>query len=288
VRGALKQGLVQHAELGVNGLRFGIVAATDTHLGTPGLVAEDGYPGHGGAGTAGNELGADSLPDVLEFGPGGLAVVWAEENQRDSLFDAMQRREVYGTSGTRPEVRLFAGFDLDEELCEDPAFVAKGYETGVPMGGELPEPAEGAALRVAVSALRDPGTNTAPGMPLQRIQLVKGWVADGTAHEQVLDVAGGPNEAGVDTATCTPHGEGHDRLCSVWTDPDFDPTEPAFYYARVLENPTCRWSQHLCIERDVDCSDPASVPEGLARCCAPDHVKTIQERAWTSPVWVLP
>jgi hypothetical protein len=288
VRGALKRGLVQHAELGVNGLRFGIVAATDTHLGTPGLVAEDGYPGHGGAGTAGNELGADSLPDVLEFGPGGLAVVWAEENQRDSLFDAMQRREVYGTSGTRPEVRLFAGFDLDEELCEDPAFVAKGYETGVPMGGELPEPAEGAALRVAVSALRDPGTNTAPGMPLQRIQLVKGWVADGTAHEQVLDVAGGPNEAGVDTATCTPHGEGHDRLCSVWTDPDFDPTEPAFYYARVLENPTCRWSQHLCVERDVDCSDPASVPEGLARCCAPDHVKTIQERAWTSPVWVLP
>jgi len=105
----------------------------------------------------------------------------------------------------------------------------------------------------------------------------------------VHEVGGDPaNGAGVDTTTCEPHGAGFDTLCTVWRDPDFDPRQPAFYYARVVENPTCRWTQKLCSARGVRCDDPATVTEGLAGCCAPDHRPVIQERAWTSPLWYTP
>jgi hypothetical protein len=284
VREALKKGLQLQGELGVNPLKYGIIASTDTHLGTPGLVAEDDSKGHGGAGLRGSGPG---LPDDLEFNTGGLAVLWAEENSRDALFAAMQRRETYGTSGTRPIVRFFGGYGYAEDLCSDDAFVAKGYAGGVPMGGDLAA-AEGGAPSFAVWALKDPGIPSAPGIPLQRIQIVKGWVDESGTREKVFDVAGGPNDASVDVASCERRGAGEDQLCAVWKDPDFEQDERAFYYARVLENPTCRWSQQLCVNAGIDCSNPADVPAGYAGCCAPDHVKTVQERAWTSPIWYAP
>ncbi len=290
VRDALKQGLRHDSELGSNPLKYGIIASTDTHIAAPGLVAEKDHPGHGGAGKGGGAEAGDAFPDEPEFGPGGLAVVWAEENTRDSLFSAMQRRETYGTSGTRPVVRFFGGWEYAEDLCTDPALVAKGYAGGVPMGGDLTAPPLGdaAAPRFVAWAAQDPGTWDEETTPLQRIQLVKGWLEGRELYEKVIDVAGGPNGAGVDRNTCEPHGAGAQSLCAVWTDPDFDPRERAFYYLRVLENPTCRWSQYFCNEKEVDCDDPASVPEGLKMCCSDKHRAVIQERAWTSPIWYSP
>ncbi|MDG2303389.1 MAG: DUF3604 domain-containing protein [Candidatus Binatia bacterium] len=290
VRDALKQGLRYEGELGANPLKYGVIASTDTHIAAPGLVAEKNHPGHGGAGKGGGAEAADEFPDDFEFSPGGLAVLWAEENTRDSLFAAMQRREAYGTSGTRPVVRFFGGWDYPDTLCTDPLLVAKGYAGGVPMGGDLSAPPDGEARapRFVAWAAQDPGTWDGETTPLQRIQIVKGWVDGRELHERVIDVAGGPNGAGVDLATCERRGEGAQNLCSVWTDPDFDPLQRAFYYVRVLENPTCRWSQYFCNEQNVDCGDPASIPEGLAKCCAEEHRPVIQERAWTSPIWYSP
>ncbi len=290
VREALKRGLALEAAYGANPFRYGLVASTDTHLGTPGLVSERDFPGHGGAGTPVGDALPEGLPDALEFGPGGLAVIWAEENTRTALFDAMLRREVYGTSGPRPVLRVFGGFALPADLCARSDFVARGYGDGVPMGGILEAPGASApsALRLAVQALKDPGTEHDPGAPLQRIQIVKGWLAAGALHERVWDVAGGPNDAGVDLASCQRSGSGHARLCTVWADPDFDPALPAFYYARVLENPSCRWSQHVCSAAGVDCGDPASIGPGLDGCCDASHRPTVQERAWSSPVWYQP
>jgi hypothetical protein len=287
-REALKQGLLQEEKIGANPFKFGLIASTDTHLGTPGLVEEDQHPGHGGAGAPASGETTKGLPDDLEFNPGGLAVLWAEENSRDALFAAMRRREAYGTSGPRVVVRFFGGFELPENLCDSDRFVEIGYRKGVPMGSDLP-PARGDAPRFAVWALRDPGTEARPGTPLQRIQIVKGWVAGGEVQERVYDVAGNvQNGASVDLATCETAGPGAENLCNVWTDPDFDPSEHAFYYARVLENPTCRWSQYVCNAHGVDCSEPNRVAKDLEACCAEDHHRSIQERAWTSPIWYAP
>jgi len=289
VRHALKEGLLLERQLGANPFRYGIIASTDTHLGAPGRVSEKNHPGHGGAGNSAADELPPGLPDNLEFGPGGLAVLWAEENSRDSLFAAMQRREAYGTSGPRITVRLFGAWNPPEQLCGKEDFVALGYSSGVPMGGDLPtRTADATTPSLAVWALQDPGPEGAPGVPLQRVQIVKGWLDGETTHEQVFDVAGGPNAARVDPATCEPLGKGAPSLCSVWKDPEFDPAQPAFYYARVLENPTCRWSQHLCLAAGVDCSDPSTITEGYEPCCSEDHRPVIQERAWTSPIWYRP
>jgi hypothetical protein len=291
VRFALAEGLLLQARLGANPFKYGIIASTDTHIAAAGLTEEKGYPGHGGAGLGAGEGVPQGFPDNIQFNPGGLAVLWAEENTRDSLFAAMQRREAYGTSGTRPVVRYFGGWDLPEDLCAEPDFAAQGYASGVPMGGDLPpRPAGRAAAppRFALWAVQDPGSAGAPGTPLQRIQIVKGWVEGGEPRERVIDVAGGDNRADVDLATCEPRGPGSSSLCAVWTDPDFDPDAPAFYYGRVLENPSCRWSQYVCIAAGVDCGDRSSVPEGLKACCSEEHQPVIQERAWTSPIWYTP
>jgi len=296
VREGLKKGLVLADRLGVNPLQYGLIGSTDTHMATPGLVSEEGFVGHGGASGVLAPRVPQGLPDNVEFNPGGLAVVWAEENTRDAIFEALDRREVYGTSGTRPEVRFFGGWDYAEDLCGAGDLVAKGYASGVPMGGELAKRAtppagtgaSNASPVFVVSALQDAGTARRPGTPLQRIQIVKGWSEAGVAHEQVFDVAGGPNDASVDLATCATSGEGARSLCSVWKDPDFDPNDRAFYYARVLENPTCRWHQRLCAAAKVDCSDPAKVEKGFAPCCDASVPRTVQERAWTSPIWYAP
>jgi hypothetical protein len=311
-RAALKDGLLAHERLGENPFKFGLVGSTDTHLGTAGAVDEEDFPGHGGAGqVAAGEL-PPGLPDNIELNPGGLAVLWAEENSRDALFAAMRRREAYATSGPRIVVRVFGGWDLPEDLCERSDFVARGYRDGVPMGGDLPaapplaaalprSPPLAAALaaapravaprapRFAIWALRDPGTATRPGAALQRIQVVKGWVQRGLARERVYDVAGEPhNGADVDLATCAPRGTGFDDLCTVWTDPDFDADAPAFYYVRVLQNPTCRWNTYVCNANGVDCALPRTVADGFEPCCDATTPKTIQERAYASPIWYTP
>ena len=299
VRTALGQGLVDRVKLGANPFEFGVIGSTDTHIGTPGLVLESGsYPGHGGAGIPIGDALPDSLLDPIEYNPGGLAVLWAEENSRSALFAALQRREAYATSGPRIVLRVFGGWGLDGDLCQGD-FAARGAAAGVPMGATLPpppapvegaEPAHPEAPAIAISALRDPGGNGDPSTPLQRAQIVKLWVGeDGAAHEKVVDVAGdAKNGASVDPRTCEAHGEGEDQLCAVWRDPDFDRARPALYYVRVLENPVCRWSTRACNEAGIDCAKPETVRTGFESCCDPEIPKTIQERAWSSPIWYTP
>ena len=169
------------------------------------------------------------------------------------------------------------------------------------MGGDLP-PRAGEKPTFVVSALLDAGTPSRPGTPLDRVQIVKGWIdGEGETHEFVYDVAcsGGAavdaethrcpdNGARVDISTCAVAGDGSAQLRTAWRDPDFDARQPAFYYARVIENPTCRWSQKLCIANHIHCGNLEAVPDGFEPCCGEDHVRTIQERAWTSPIWYTP
>lgn len=289
LRHALKKGLQQQAELGANSFKFGFISSTDTHIAAPGLTMEKNHPGHGGAGMGARDEVPTGLPDELEYSPGGLAVLYAEENTRDSLFAAMQRREAYATSGTRPVLRFFGGWDYDESLCGSADMVANGYAGGVPMGGDLPKsPGADSAPRFIVSASMDNGTPEYPGNPLDRLQLIKGWYIDGELQEQVLDVAGGGTNATVNTNTCEQSGGGHKQLCTVWQDDNFNADAQAFYYTRVLETPSCRWSQRICATAKVSCEDPASIPKGMENCCAPEHQKVIHERAWSSPIWYTP
>jgi hypothetical protein len=220
-----------------------------------------------------------NVNNSLAANPGGIAGVWAEENSRDSIFDAMKRRETFATSGPRITARFFGGWDLPEDLCADPDLVRRGYERGVPMGGDLPPRPDGvSAPSFVVSATRDVGTRDHPGGLLQRAQVVKGWVDDaGVFHQQVFDVVGGDNGAGVDLDTCKPQGPGHDSLCTVWTDPEFAADRRTVYYLRVLENPSCRWNQLQCLSLPVDERPPS--------CRDPSVPRVIQERLWTSPIW---
>ncbi|MDX1496970.1 MAG: DUF3604 domain-containing protein, partial [Salinisphaeraceae bacterium] len=289
-REAMKEGLNLEKNLGVNPFKYGFISSSDTHLGTPGNVSESDFPGHAGAGLNPSE-GVPGLTDVIEASPGGLAVLYAEENSRPSLFAAMQRREAYATSGTRPVVRFFGGWDIPANACGRSDFVELGYANGVPMGGDLPAaPGGDSAPIFAVSALRDPGGPGVTSEPLQRIQIIKGWIDEnGEKQEQVYEVAGDPNNgASVDLSNCQTSGSGFASLCSVWQDPDFSVDQHAFYYARVVENPSCRWSTYQCLAANVNCDEPESVPEPLADCCNTDFPKTIQERAWTSPIWYRP
>ncbi len=283
VRNVLLAGLQEDARLGVNPYRLGIIASTDTHNGTPGYVEESTFVGHRGTDddTPAKQLGNGVLtPGGIQFSPGGIVGVWAEENSRPRIFDALRRREVFGTSGPRIAVRFFGGWNLPVGLCTDPDMVENAYAAAVPMGSLLDTPTA-AAPSFLISAARDPGTLAHPGTQLQRVQVVKGWVDAAGRHQQVFDVAGDPdNGASVDTDTCVASGPGEDALCTVWSDPSFDPTQHAFYYVRVLENPTCRWSTVNCnalapVDRPPSCTDP-------------DVEKTVQERAWTSPIWYRP
>jgi hypothetical protein len=285
---------------------MGFIGSTDTHSAIPGGTEEEDYVGHLGR----RDAGYRNVQDHFQDNPGGLAVVWAEENSRDAIFEGLRRREAYATSGTRPVLRFFGGFGLDESLCTDPDAIAKAYAQGVPMGGVI-EAQDDAAARFFVSVLKDPGTEASPGTDLQRVQVVKGWIdAAGNTHEAVLDVAGdAANGAGIDPQSCAPVGRGASELCTVWEDPDYDASAAGFYYARVLENPTCRWSTRQCIAAGVnpfapDCAaqaeaataaavDEGAVGDVFGACCSSEETepfveRVIQERAWSSPIWLVP
>jgi len=210
--------------------------------------------------------------------------VWTRENTRGEIFDAMKRKEVYGTTGTRIRVRLFAGWDFEANEVSRPDFIDQGYRRGVPMGGDLRNAPAGEAPRFMIRALRDPD-----GANLDRIQVIKGWLdSDGETHERIYDVAvsdGRPigsdgrarepvgNTVDIATATFT-NTIGDPLLVAHWVDPDFDPDEAAFYYVRVLEIPTPRWTTYDAAFFGID---------------LPDNVlATIQDRAYTSPIWYTP
>ncbi len=304
VRNVLKDGLALGQRDGLNPFQLGFIGSTDTHSATPGGTEEDNYTGHLGR----RDTGYRNIQDHFFDNPGGLAVVWAEENSRDAIFEAMRRRETYATSGTRPIVRLFAGADLQDDMCSGPEVIAEADRLGVPMGGELAGLAEGEAMRLLVSAMKDSGSPGLPGNDLQRVQVIKGWVDhEGNTHEKVYDVAGSPdNGAWVNPQSCAPTGSGHQSLCAVWEDPDFDRGEDAFYYVRVLENPSCRWSTLQCQAlgvnpfaencqaqadiRNEELKDDGAIGNIFNRCCLdpkdePFYSPVIQERAWTSPIW---
>ncbi len=219
-RYALVEGIKEQNRLGVNPYQLGFIASTDTHDAAPGGVEEwrDDLPG--------------SAPNPRSGrNSGGLVAVWAEENSRSAIFNALRRREVYATSGPRISVRLFAGPGFDPELCADPDWLTTAYQTGTPMGGTLsantlstfestpestPESAPENGINAPsfiLAAQKDTGTLAHPGNLLQRAQIIKGWTDDqGKIHQQIINIAGGPNKASVNTDTCTPTGKGHEQL----------------------------------------------------------------------------
>lgn len=314
VRNVLKDGIAYEQKYGVNPFKLGMVGALDNHNGTPGASESIMYAKAGAHGDQSFAVSGQILSETnflgLETNPGGMTVAWAEENSRDSIFEAFKRRETYATSGTRPLVRFFGGFDLPKTICQTADFAAQGYQTAVPMGGCLSgsERRDGENCKVnllkkgkpvfAVLASKDPGWEGHPGTPLQRIQIIKGWVdSGGQTHEQVFDVAGSQDRSAVNLKTCDVNqNAGHRTLCSVWQDPQFQPDQRAFYYARVLENDSCRWNQYFCNAKGVDCSQPA-IPERdnlrytdyeYQQCCSGLVPNTVQQRAVTSPIWYAP
>jgi hypothetical protein len=280
-RDAMLRGLSIFETIGTNPFKYGVIASTDTHLGTPGATAETTYPGHGGAGPGARDTLPAGLVDQVAFNPGGLVGVWAEENSRPAIFSALRRKETWGTSGPRIAVRFFGG-DVDASLCDDPELVAKAYATSVPMGSDLRP--RSTPPRFLVVAQRDPGTAEDPTAPLARIQIIKGYIAaDNTLKTKIFEVSGDASAPA--PLDCTP-AAGFDRLCGVVEDTDFDETRPAFWYARAVERPTCRWSTRACLAANIDCT--AAFDPAFAGCCDTRYPKHIQERAWTSPIWWEP
>lgn len=302
VRNNLKDGLQYQQAKGINPFQLGFVGATDNHNGTPSDTEASLYAKNGAHGDLSWAVSGTALNETdflgLETNGGGITGVWAEENTRGSIFAALKRRETFATSGTRPTVRMFGGFELPANLCGKADFAAQGYAKGVSMGGTLSNPGNSKAPIFAVAANMDPGWPGHPGTQLQRIQIVKGWVdANGETHEAVYDVAGGSNNASVNLKSCKPEKEeGQSTLCGVWKDPNFDKDQGAFYYAKVLENPSCRWNQYYCNARGVQCDvDPkANKDQGrytqweYQQCCSNLVPKTVQQRAWGSPIWYKP
>lgn len=288
VRNVLKMGLLEELRIGFNPYDLGFIASTDTHNATPGHVRSEDFPGHVGIVDDSPEkrLGKGNIThDALINNPGGLTAVWATENSRDAIFESMRNKETYATSGPRIRLRFFGGWQLGDSLCSDNEAISKAYQSGVPMGGRLAaKPPTIGAPSFFVKAVWDKGSEKYPGTKLQRLQIVKGWVAsDGKAYEKVYQVAGDPqNGASVELKSCAKVGDGYETLCAVWRDPEFEPNETAFYYARVVENPTCRWSMMQCNELER-LEQP--LPPG---CSDPRVPATVQQRAWSSPIWYRP
>ncbi len=293
-REALKRGLAYEAALGVNPFKFGLIGSTDAHTSLS-TTTEDNFFGK----VAAVEPTADPIrfeetvggiggpPEVGQFArqtsASGLAAVWSRDNTREALWDAMERKEVYATTGTRLVVRVFAGYDFSQKELTRSDFAANGYAKGVPMGGDLKTAPAGRSPSFLIRAIRDPD-----GANLDRIQVVKGWLdSAGQTHEKIHDVAwSGDRKPGVNGKLPTvgntvnvaeasyDNSIGAPALQAYWQDPEFDPKERAFYYVRVLEIPTPRWTTFdakyfgVALPKDV----PAS----------------IQERAYTSPIWYTP
>jgi hypothetical protein len=304
VRDALRRGLALERQGITNPYDFGFIGSSDTHTAAS-QNDESNYVSKLGVLTATEELrGAAPLPwsaaallgmvspetvkevdgetymdgAVPTFGASGLAAVWAEENTREAIYEAFRRKETFATSGPRIRLRFFAGYDFDSAMLGAADGVTQAYSRGVPMGGDLGT-GEGAP-RFLVWVAGDPDA-----APLQRIQVIKGWIdASGETHEDVIDVACAgdvpvdattnrcpDNGAKVDLSDCSIRADtGASEMSVFWQDPDFDPAERAFYYARVLENPTCRWSTWDAIR--------------VGRAPRADLAATLQERAWSSPI----
>ena len=288
-RSALKNGLKLESELGVNPYKYGMIGSTDAHTSLA-AVEENNFFGklphaEPSAGRATHPLAkfGDKVVMGWEVVSSGYAAVWATENTREAIFDAMERKEVYATTGPRMLVRFFGGWDFVDADANTRSPAVVGYAKGVPMGGDLPPAPAGKSPTFLVAALKDP-----IGANLDRYQIVKGWMdTAGELNERVYDVVWSgdrmPGADGklppvgntVDVANATwTNTIGAPELISVWTDPDFDPTERAFYYARVMEIPTPRWTAYDAKYFGV--TMPAEVP------------MTIQERAYTSPIWYTP
>ncbi|WP_108661458.1 DUF3604 domain-containing protein [Acuticoccus kandeliae] len=290
-REALKRGLKLEDELGTNPFKFGLLGSTDDHTGIS-STEENNFFGKFPASEPGPERSTGNAFDFegriikdWQLGASGLTAVWAQENTRASIWDAMKRKEVYGTTGTRIFVRFFGGWEFvpDDALGRNPGTV--GYGKGVPMGGDLPPAPDGAgAPSFLVAALKDPLSGN-----LDRIQIIKGWVdADGGMQEKIYDVVwSGDRTPGAD-GKLPPVGDtvnveeatwtntiGGPELITVWSDPDFDPALKAFYYARVLEIPTPRWTAY----------DAAYFKDANF---APEVPMKVVERAYTSPIWYSP
>lgn len=294
VREAYRHGLEFQAKAGFNPYKFGLIGSSDTHnAGAP--VEEDNYFSKAGMldgtaerrGTIPSEIKrdfgkVDSSKTFPYWGASGLMGVWAQENTREAIFAAMARKETFATSGPRIKVRFFAGYDYDNDILSDPDMIRRAYTGGVAMGSDIPARGDAAPLFL-VWAVHDVSSTW-----LQRLQIVKGWVAAGESHEQVYDVACSDglkpnlethrcpgNGATVDLSDCSVAlDKGAVELKTAWRDPDFKPGQQAFYYVRVLENPTCRWSSWDALR--------AGVPPRK------DLAATLQERAWSSPIWYIP
>ena len=286
VRSALLRGLGFGRTLGANPYKLGVVGATDNHIGMS-SVDENDFMG---------KLAVDALPSerlkpkapvifpAWEMSASGITGVWAAANNRESIFAALKRKETYGTTGTRIQLRFFGGFAFRVADATAADLAALGYRKGVPMGGDLTSAPKGQSPTFLVHAAMDPLSGN-----LDRIQIVKGWVdAKGETHEHVYDVVwSGDRRPGTDgkvpavgntvdlkTAKFT-NEIGAPRLATVWRDPQFDPAQPAFYYARVLEIPTPRHSLYDAVALGIDAS-------------ATGQPATIQERAYSSPIWYTP
>ena len=281
-RSALKLGLDLEQKLGVNPFKFGMIGSTDAHTSLS-TAAENNFwgkavgvePGRPRTNITFLASAKDKSLDIMAWQQvaAGYAAVWAKENTRAAIFDAMMRKEVYATTGPRIQVRFFGGFDYSAADVTRPDAVAIGYRKGVPMGGDLPARAHGAGSpRFLVMALKDP-----IGANLERIQIVKGWREQkGELREKVYDVAvAAKTGSTVDALHATyTNTVGTAELDAVWEDPDFDPREQAFYYARIVEIPTPRWTDYDAVR--------------LASDVTPDAPKAVQDRAYTSPIWYTP
>jgi hypothetical protein len=284
-REAYENGLAMQATRGYNPYKFGVVGAGDSHNTVTAYAQSNFFGAHGliDATPEARLAGVvSSGMEILKTGPSGLGGVWAEENTRESIFAAMQRREVFGTSGVRIKLRLFGGWDYDKGMLSQADWVKIAYAGGVPMGGDL-APAEGKVPSFVVWAMKDPADGN-----LDRVQIIKGWTKDGQIFEKIFDAAwSGDRQPDSATGKLPPVGNtvditratytndiGSVELKAVWTDPEFDPSQHAFYYARALQIPGPRWSTYDAAKLGIP--PPGDVPS------------TVQERAWSSPIWYTP